>query len=311
MTQRDNGEALAADSAALSSAGSAAEEALALHRFALAVLDDGWRGESGSTAIDLVRRQCGEAANLVEALHGAAAELRALRDSLPPAAAGYDGDLVDAEGGYAQAPGYAEAAARLSDRAAPVFAAPAPPIPPAALTSPMPLSPAMAPAPAMSAWPSSPGSLPMPNLGAAAFPNLGSTVAGLVAQVADALSSDTPEAGSPAAATPDAEPVDKSNATSPPAQRETAAREPAPALPPQPPALPAAAVPPSRPDGVVPQQESAPSPLLAAELPPPPGSSPTPPPPEPAPPPGPAPAVAADTKTPCEIAADELPQVGQ
>lgn len=310
MTQRYTGDALDADSAALAAAGSEAEEALALHRSALAVLDDGWGGESGSAAIDLVRRQCGEAADLVEALHGAAAELRALRDSLSAVGADYgvDADLMEAAGGPgdAPAPEYAQAAARLSDRAVPVFAAPAPPpLPPAALTSP-----AAWPAPAMPAWSSSPGSGPMPNLGAAAFPNLGGTVAGLVAQIADALSSDVPEDGSLVAATPDAEPAAEPTDTPPPAPRETAAREPTPAPPPQPPAPPAV-VSLSRTDDVVPQKESAPSPLLAAELPPPPEPSPTPPPPEPAPPPGPAPAVAADTKTPCEIAADELPQVGQ
>jgi hypothetical protein len=336
MTRRYTGEALAADSAALSAAGSAAEEALALHRSALAVLDEGWGGESGSAAIDLVRRQCDEAADLVEALHGAAAELRALRDSLSTLGAGYDGgagpiDTVDGAA-YPQPSEYAQAAARLSDRAAPVFATPAPPMPPAALSSP-----AVSPAPAMPAWPPSPGSPPVPNLGAAAFPNLGSTVAGLVAQIADVLSADAPEADSLGTDTRDAEPPDQPEAergaepeaergAEPPDQPEAErgaepGAEPdqkpsptdgyAPTPTAQPPVLPAA-VPTPQPDGAVPQQESPPMPLLAAELPPPAEPPPAEPPTaEPPPPPGLVPAVPSDGKTPCEIAADELPQVGQ
>ena len=76
-----NPEALEFDCAALVAAGSLAEEALALHREALAIVEQGWHSQSGSAATDVLRRQCGEAAELVTALHDATGDFRALRDA--------------------------------------------------------------------------------------------------------------------------------------------------------------------------------------------------------------------------------------
>jgi acetylglutamate kinase len=110
MSAGVNAEALDADGAALAAAGSLAAEALALHRDALALLDEGWRSQSGSTATDLLRQQCGEGAELVAALRDAAAECRALCD-----AAEYPVTAVDDQ-----------AFSRLGDRPAARFGTPDP-----------------------------------------------------------------------------------------------------------------------------------------------------------------------------------------
>jgi hypothetical protein len=272
-----NPEALDADCSALAAAGSVAEEALALHCEALAILEQGWHSQSGSAATDVLRRQCGEAAELVTALHDATGDFRALRD-----AAEYG---VDAS--------TAQPSNRLSDRPPAQFetaepflfgsaAAPAPappPVPP--------------PAPA---W--TPGTAEPP------LPDLGGALVGLVAQIADAVSSLSAEEGAGLeAAQPTDPPAD------PPAESSAAPPKPeSPAVPPVSP--PVQFVGPSAPP------ESPPPPLLAAERPPDP-------PPEPGPASPPVPEVAAappesppesppeDPRTPCEIAADALPQVGQ
>lgn len=294
------GEALDADSAALSAAGSAAEEALALHRSALAMLDDGWGGESGSAATDVVRRQCASAADLVEALHGAAAELRALRDTL---AGDGSGEFDGLGGDLSDHPGYAQASARVSDRAAPLFDTPVPPAAPTAVAvPPAPANPFDPTASSFPAW--SAGASSLPNFGSAQLPDLGGTLGALVGQIADTLSPD--------GFSPDPADVGAENPAPTPAELTRASDHPAAPVG-QPPPTPAG-IPPTQPETVVPQQENAsPTPLLAAELPPPP-SEPAPsepPPPIAQSPPDRASAPPGDTKTPCEIAADELPQVGQ
>lgn len=297
MTSRYAIEALDADGAALSAAGSAAEEALALHRQALAVLEDGWRSESGSAATEVVRRQCAQAADLVDALHGAAAELRALRYTLDPigaAASQFDpltGDplAADPSAGDPLAADQLAAdplAAGLADRVAPRFETPVATLPP--------------PAPPSAPWSSGFGSGVGP---VGRLPDFGGVLAGLVNQIADVLSVDHAQpadgtvndedpvpsrqrplieeisaaelgssAGEPAAAPPERlSPVQETAASTPAATTLPESRLPQPQSPPP----------------------QAPPELLAAELPPAPRES------------------APDGETPCDIAVDELPQVGE
>ena len=292
-----NPEALESDCAALAAAGSLAEEALALHREALGLVEQGWHSQSGSAATDALRRQCGEAAELVTALHDATGDFRALRD-----VAEYG---VDAS--------TAQPYNRLSDRppaqfdtAEPFFFGGAPA--PAPAPAPVPVSPPVPPPapPPAPAW--TPGTAGPP------LPDLGGALVGLVAQIADAVSLISAEEGAGLEVTPP---------TDPPAEPPAALPQPeSPALPPVSP--PVQFVGPTAPPDSAAPPIAAPPPLLAAERPPDP-------PPEPRPDPPPAPEVPAapvapaleqppeplpeqspeDPKTPCEIAADALPQVGQ
>jgi hypothetical protein len=290
-----NPEALEFDCAALVAAGSLAEEALALHREALAIVEQGWHSQSGSAATDVLRRQCGEAAELVTALHDATGDFRALRD-----AAEYG---VDAS--------TAQPYTRLSDRppaqfetAEPFFfgAAPAP--------APVPVSPPVP--PPAPAWTTGTTGPPLPDLGGA--------LVGLVAQIADAVSLTSAEEGAGLEATPPTEPPAEpatESSTEPPTESPAVPPEPeSPALPPVSP--PVQFVGPPAPPDSAPPTIAAPPPLLAAERPPDPPpeprpasppaaevpTAPLPEPPLPEPP-------AQDPETPCEIAADALPQVGR
>jgi hypothetical protein len=294
-----NPDALESDCAALVAAGSLAEEALALHREALAIVEQGWHSQSGSAATDALRRQCGEAAELVTALHDATGDFRALRDT---AEYGVDAST-------------AEPYNRLSDRPPAQFdtaepfifgGAPAPAPAPA-----LPPPPVPAPAPA---W--TPGTAGPP------LPDLGGALVGLVAQIADAVSSISAEEAAGLETTlptdppnePRTEPRTEQPAESPAAPPE----QESPTLPPVSP--PVQFVGPTAPPDSAAPSIAAPPPLLAAERPPDP-----PPEPRPASPPAPevptapvAPALEQppgqspeDPKTPCEIAADALPQVGQ
>ena len=264
--------AIEADAAALAAASALAEEALALQREAIAVLTEGWSSESGSAAVDLLRQQGGDGADLVAALHCAAAEFRSLRDALEV-------------GG--SVPDVAQTTARINDRPQPNFPALAPP-------------PGF---PGPTAWP---GSGP-----SAALPDFGGVIAGLVAAAADALSPDG------VAGPPPADPVETDPGTPPPrppAVPEVRAQQipEIPAAPSLPPEI-NDPVPRSEPQPQAepepqrqPQPEPAPAPevpLLAAERPPEPPAAPLP---TPAPPPE-----SVQPRTPCEIAADELPQVGR
>lgn len=286
-----NPDELEADAAALDAAGSAAEEALGLHRQALAILGDGWRGQSGCAATDLLRHQCGEAADLVAALHGSAGELRALRDTLVDARTGI-GPIGDGRGPF-----------RLADRPGPQFAVSSPGLSPVPSVPPAPQAAAAAPCPPAGAWPSIPSLPPLPGLGGA----LGGLVAG-IAQAVGTMADSVPLDAPPETRT-DQPPPNRMEPAPPPAAARVGGpnRFVAQPLSPPPAALP------------LPTPAPVPDlPLLAAEVPPPPtGVAEAQPEPQPAPevaaPPA-APAApdpAPDPRTPCEIAADELPQVGQ
>ena len=290
-----NPEALESDCVALAAAGSLAEEALALHREALAIVEQGWHSQSGSAATDALRRQCGEAAELVTALHDATGDFRALRDV---AEYGVDASI-------------AEPYNRLSDRPPAQFGTAEPfifggaPVP-----APAPLPPPVPPPAPVPAW--TPGTAGPP------LPDLGGALAGLVAQIADAVSLISADGGAGLESSLPTDPP-----TDPPAEPPAALPQPeSPALPPVSP--PVQFVGPTAPPDSAAPPIAAPPPLLAAERPPDP-------PPEPGPDSTPAPEVPAapvapaleqppepppeqspeDPKTPCEIAADALPQVGQ
>lgn len=161
--------------------------------------------------------------------------------------------------------------AGLADRPPANFSAPVPP----------PVAAAPAAAPAMN-WPTG---------GSSALPDIGSAIADLIAQAADSLSADSLSADSLNADALSADPVladppaDSTKPVAPDPPVEPPVAEPAPA----PPATVAAPL------------ESLP--LLGAEVPP---SQPSPPAEVPAPT-----QASVPESTPCEIAADELPQIGQ
>lgn len=77
----------ASDSAALARAASAAEEALQLEREALAVLLDGWTGESASAAADFLDSHCQAGEALVAALRHASAVLGSQDEAATPQSA--------------------------------------------------------------------------------------------------------------------------------------------------------------------------------------------------------------------------------
>lgn len=268
--------AIDADAAALATASMLAEDALALHREAEALLAEGWSSESGCAAGDLLRQQIADGTELVAALHDAAEEFRSLRG------------VVEESGSV---PDLSQTAVRLNERPTPSLQAPAP-------------QPSYA---GSAAWPSSVP--PVPPL-----PDLAGALVGLVATAADALSPDSVDpSGSPPDDAPDDAPVgppaDPPDEKAGPTPRAAVVGEPI--TPPPPPA----AVPPTPAVPEWPQPQPEP-PLLAAERPPESDPIPAPEPPpvppqspaEPAPPQSPA---EQDPNTPCEIAADELPQVGQ
>lgn len=272
----DNRSAIDCDVSALAAATALAAEALALHRDALSIVADGWRSESSCSATNLLGGQCGDAAELVAALQGAAAEFRSLRDGMEHAGSAPDGAPEPAE----PQQGYAQTSARIDDRPQPNFETP-----------PGYAAPASAALPALS-WPS------------VGLPDIGGSLVGLIAQIADAVvpedlgappSADIPEESGTPPPTP--EPPRQVDSAVPQRQPEPEPEpEPGPEPEPEPEFLPE---PPPQP------------PLLAAEMPP----EPAPPPPaapvveSPAPPQ--LPAAGPDPRTPCEIAADELPQVGE
>ncbi len=323
-------EVAAIDRAALTAAADVAEEALACHRDALAALGDGWRSETGSAATDVLHQQCAEATDIVVALRRVAVELALLNDGWADTAPG-NAEAVRPDGVRTAEPPVAEASRSpagipAADRfGAGTASPPGPPtVVPAETVSAAPGSAQAAGGP-WSAAPTTAWQAPLgvpPAGSGAALPDLGGALVGLVAQIAQALGSygDIPAAGRPEgpAETPPvtvkAEPRTPGHQTDPP--------------------MTAGAAPSRLPDGAVPksavvlpqppvQAQPVPSPeLLAAERPADPGvameSAPPPvaaavpdPPPPPAADVGTAPVGPADAKTPCEIAADELPKVGE
>jgi len=314
-------DALDADSAALAAAASMSEEALHVQHEAVAVLAEGWRSGSGSGAVDFVARHCGAAAGVVAELRSGAGTLSALSENLrrvvdSKVEAVLDGsaEWVAADSPNPSAAVYGEALARLGELPAPRFETPLPPttsttdpglsrsVPP---PSPLPSSlPAQQTAPSWASGLPTAG-LPTAGLPTAGLPNLGGSLAGLINQIAQALGpySDTP---ADLIADPQDDPQDGKAPADPMAADST-------------PAEPVAEVKPA-----VKERHSTADAPLAAEVPPPVIPPPVIPPPEVAEPPAadpPAPpaepaaaadtAAAPDTATPCEIAADELPQVGQ
>jgi len=279
-------EALAADAAALASAAGASEEALLFQQAALEVMTEGWRGGSADGAVEFLSRHCSRSGELVAALRDAAAILTTLGANLEHAV----GVKVDAAlcGEWTEATRtppesvavYDEAIAGLGAVPLPRFEIPLAPRPPAGVGSP----PDSGPAPQLmplSAQP--PASSAPPGLPAIALPNLGGSLAELITTLAQALGS-----YSDVALVDD--PLDAPTVAPeqlPPADEPPLADEPPPA------------------DELPPADEPPPTgePLAAEELVP-----------VPAAPDTEVPAEAAtadDADTPCEIAADELPQVGQ
>ena len=234
---------LAADSAALAGAASTAEEALRLEREALAVLRDGWTSDSGSAAADFIESHCREGEAVIAALRHAAMVLESLGDTLSTEQPADSAALARDQ-----------AHVQLGERVPSAFPAPDAPATPAS-------------APPMN-WPTA---APAP-----ALPDVSGAIAGLVAQVIDALGADPAD---PADAAP-ADPVPADESQTRPDTVAEVTKPPA-VIPPMPdPVAPVAPVAPTPVD---------PAPMLAAEV----------------PPPDPV------DRTPCEIAADELPQVGQ
>ncbi len=311
--------AAAADSAALAAAAASAEEALACHRDALAALAAGWRSETGFAATDSLQRQCEDATDVVAELHRIAAELASWRaDWTESSNAGASPDAEQ----IAQRPPadvIAQPGTPVTGWAAAAPTAAPDPVPApvsdpwAAQPSAAPWAPpvaAVAPAvpPASPAWQPG-GSMP-------ALPDLGGALVGLVAQIAQTLGS---YSDNPAA--PDGLPAEKA---SDPGNARPAHHKPAAAKRPEAPGSAASAVPKkaaAQPLSVNPPPIPPPPWLLAAERPPDPipaapqaTATPAPEPPSaPAPPPAAVapPTSSTDARTPCEIAADELPKVGE
>lgn len=252
-----NPDTFAADSAALASAASAAEEALQLEREALSVLRDGWSGDSASAAAEFIDSHLREGEAVVSALRRASGVLAALGEAHDNAAPAAAHDQVQAE---------------LADR------------PPSAFASPVPAPPVSASPPAAASgmnWPSM--SVPAP-------PDLGGAIANLIARAADAFGVDAGNVADGTTALPADSVTEVKKPTVPAAPGPVANSPVVNAV-----AAPAPQVPAAAP--ISPASEPG-QPLLAAEIPP------------PEPLPAPAPAETPD-RTPCEIAADELPQIGR
>ena len=308
-------DALDADSAALAAAASTSEEAIHAQREALTVLTEAWRGGSGDGAVDFVARHCAAAEGVAAEIRSGAGVLSALSENLARVVNSKVEAVLDGSAEWAaanstnpSAAAYEEALTRLGELSAPRFETPLPPAIPT--TGPGPGRPVPTPA----GLPSSPSAMPLPQSPNTGLPNFGSALAGLINQIAQALGpySDIPHPDIPQPDIPPAEalpPQAPPPETSPPETPQTPAAEPTNDVKP-----------------VAPEEQSPADVPLAAEVPlaakapllaevaPPAEPAAVPDQPPPAPPQGPAVAAdttAGDTATPCEIAADELPQVGQ
>lgn len=324
---------VAVDSAALDAAASIAEEALACHREAMVLLAEGWQSETGLAIREFMEGQCVHAADVVDALRGAAGgtetpDVRA--DCFPPGGDRLPGGLpADLSGAVSAASG-AEGPAEPITPTAPT--APTPAQPPAGTVSPSPWSmPTAADAPWTAAgFPGGPATPPAP-----AFPDFGGALAVLVAEIAHALGSYAAPSTEPGTAGQSADPLGSPHGES--ARPVAKDDDPAP-LPTDAPA-PASGM--QEPENVqltgpaatgatspvLPPLEPAAPELLAAERPPDlaiaaapapaPDAAPAQPAPIPAPRPEPEASIAVEPSaapagsTPCEIAADELAKVGE
>ena len=282
-------DALDSDSAALAAAAVNSEEAVRVQREALDALTAGWHGRSGSSAVDFLARHCETAGGVVAALRDGAAELNALSEKLGHVVdakvdAALSGDWVASRSLDDSTTAYDTAITRLGELPVPRFETPL--VPTSPTFDPMAPNTAVAPdpiqpAPALASVPPPQQAVPGWDSGlpSAGLPNLGGSLAGLINQIAQALGSysDTPPSDTPP---PDTPPSD---------------------TPPRPTNDVVADVKP-----VVPEKQSPAEAPLAAEV-----TSPAINTAQSPPTPLVAPAPADDTPTPCEIAADELPQVGQ
>lgn len=323
---------LDADVAGLAAGAAAGEEALCAARDALAALRGAWQGGPATAALELVERQCEAAEEVVESLADAAAALRSLRELLAQLVdakvdaalrideahsgrAGEDGDvgaewvtaMRSATGAVTAA--YDDALTRLNRRS-PGRGADAPAPAPAA-----PEVPAAAPSAAVPALPpvTIPGLPFPPDLGAGLGAGLGAVLAGLPGPVETGAVEPGPVGTGPEER-PGEDPEEDSDedgndrvgppseAASPNARREPEPALADPVLEPSPVAGPAPEPPSPVTDPAGPESE----PLPGSQTAPPPETT-----------PAAQPLVAeplaaeADERAPCEIAADELPQVGE
>ena len=178
-------EVLAVDRAALDAAAMIAEEALACHREALILLAEGWQSETGSAIADFMDGQCAHATDVVDALRRASGPTSAAPDSwTDPGLEPDGGRMVDS----------ADALPLTTDipRPAPDPGIPTPlpaqsPGSVSAWTGQVPAPPSLAPTAADTPWSTAavPGGMPTPP----ALPDLGSTLVGLVSEIAQALGS--------------------------------------------------------------------------------------------------------------------------
>jgi len=339
---------LEADAAALAAAASTAEEALGIAAAAAGVLAQAWRSGTGSAATEFLNRQCTSGRTVVDDLAAAADTVRQLRDELAAQIRVCETVTASVESRIRESPGWLDAArAVLSGRAdavavgmvggeiapyiettvagewAPAMASAAagvtaayrrataalsgatpvrfetPAMPAAApkVGSAHAAGPAPGPAPALMAAPQ----IPAPSPSAPPLPDLGGALLPLVTAIAAALGG---YSGSPLPGT-----ADPAGETGPAGPREpeleaTPTRRPEPGPTPKPTPTPDPA----------PADAPAPGTPVAAPAPPPPAlPAPTLPPPLAAEAPPGEPSVdsaATPGRTPCEIAADELPQVG-
>lgn len=297
-------DALDFDSAALAAAAVNSEQAARVQREALDALTAGWHGGSGSRAVEFLARHCESSDRVVAALRDGAAELTALSEKLGHVVdakvdAALSGDWAASRSPDDSTTAFDTAVNRLGELPVPRFETPLVPTPPTPPT----FDP-MVPVTGMVPDPSRPAPSPIPpqqaapgwdpGLSGVGLPNLGGSLAGLINQIAQALGpySDTPVS--------DTSQSDTSQSDAPPKPTNDSVADVKPVAPEQ--QSPVDAAPPVD----APLAAEVTSPAITAVQP-----SATPPIP-PAPPAPPAePAATDDTATPCEIAADELPQVGQ
>jgi len=291
-------DALDFDSAALAAAAVNSEEAARVQREALDALTAGWHGGSGSRAVDFLARHCETADRVVAALRDGAGELTALSEKLGHVVdakvdAALSGDWVASRSPDDSTTAYDTAVNRLGELPVPRFETPLAPTPPTfdpmvPVTGmvPDPSRPAPSPVPPQQAAPGWD-----PGLAGVGLPNLGGSLAGLINQIAQALGpySDTPVSDTPVSDTPVSD--------APPKPTNDSVADVKPVVPEQQSPVDA----PLAIDAPLAAEVTAPA-INAAQ---PPATPVTP----PAPPA--EPANIDDTATPCEIAADELPQVGQ
>ena len=268
-------EALQSDGAALTAAADAAEEALGVQRGALDLLVEGWRSDAGAGAVDFLARNCAAAADIVTALRGAAVVLGSLSENLGILAdAADEAPLPDDVNGDWYPPSDPMDPMDPMDRAVGAAYGDA-----SNRLGELPMSRFEAPIP--------PPAVPP---GVPALPNLGGALTGLIAQIAEALGSYS-ELDSELDAEPEPEPEPEPDPEPEPEPEPDPTPDPEPEPDPEPTPEPEPEPEPT----LEPEPEPTPEPAPAAD----PGNA-----------PAPLAAESADTDTPCEIAADELPQIG-